>query len=308
MRIPKRYGERTPHFSEVQSERRKYILAYEGHKTESQYFHGIIENRTEININPIIEILPLSRSIPQISHSHPNHVFRLIEEHLDEYDSVKVLIDKISDFLSEAAGIPFDDHKSICSLHHEVLSYFCDVLQYQTDERIEVDNELILGLLSYIENDFDINEKVEEISQYLNEQQIVYLPEHDYVCLIIDRDSGSFKREQYERLIDKCKNKNYRLFVSTPTFEFWLLLHNDEVFLHDQKELLENKRQGQKRYLEQALTQAYSGYRKERIHFERFLPDIRKAIQNEKCFCEDVNHLIDMLGTNVGVLINEMMQ
>lgn len=136
----------------------------------------------------------------------------------------------------------------------------------------------------------------------------MYLPELDYVYLIIDRDAGNFKQEQYGRLITKCCQKNYRLFVSNPTFEFWLLLHSDEVIKHNQKSLLENRRRGQKRYLEQALSQAYSGYKKECIQFERFLPGIRKAIQNEKCFCEDIDQLIDKLGSNVGVLINEMIQ
>lgn len=308
MRIPKKYGERTLHFNDVQDEKRKYILAYEGHVTEVQYFAGIIEKRTEIDIDPIIEIFPLLRSIPQLSHSHPNHVFNLLKEHLEEYDSVKVIIDKIIDFLSDSEAIVFNDDYSVQQIQKELMTYFIDVLHYQLDSQISINEEILGNLADYFEERYNIAGQIESISNYLNEQQVVYSPEFDFVCLIIDRDKGNFKEDQYIKLVEICKQKNYRLFISNPTFEFWLLLHTNQVFQHNKELLLENPKPGRKRYLESALSQAYSGYRKECIQFDRFLPDIKKAILNEKQFCEDIDLLINQLGSNIGVLLEEMIK
>ena len=101
MRISRKFGERTSHFDAVQNEKRKYILVYEGQATEVQYFQGVIDNRSIIGIDPIINLLPVLRSIQQESHSHPYRILSLIEEHINDYDSVKVLIDKIIDYCWE---------------------------------------------------------------------------------------------------------------------------------------------------------------------------------------------------------------
>ena len=308
MRIPRKFGERTPHFNVVQNEKRKYILAYEGHVTEVQYFAGIVEKRAEIDIDPIIEIFPMLRSIPQLSHSHPNHVFNLLKEHLEQYNSVKVFVDKIIDFLSEAEEITNDDDYSIQMLQKDLTSYLIDDLNYQLDSQISVDEDLLIKIAAFLVNRFNLAWQIENISKYLNEQQVVYLPDLDVVCLIVDRDKGNFKEDQYTHLVDLCRQKNYRLYISNPTFEFWLLLHSDQVFQYNQDTLLENLKQGKKRYLERALSQTYSGYRKECIQFERFLPDIRRAINNEKQFCENVDLLISHLGSNIGVLLEEMIR
>lgn len=67
MRIPKNFGQRTQHFEELQTEQKKYILVYEGEETEVKYFQGIIDNRVELNINPIKNIFDISQ---QINYNH----------------------------------------------------------------------------------------------------------------------------------------------------------------------------------------------------------------------------------------------
>ncbi|MHB1454276.1 MAG: RloB domain-containing protein [Saccharofermentanales bacterium] len=182
MRIPKKFGERTLHFEATQDEKKKYILAFEGHMTEYQYFSGIADNHALIPIDPIIEIYPLIRSL---------------------------------------------------------------------------------------------------------------------------------KNEQYIEMIRKCNQKNYRLFVSNPAFEFWLLLHSDEVFNYNPGLMFSNDRitkNNHKRFIEKELATIFSGYRKECIGFNRFLPHIRKAIDNEKKFCEDIELLKDNLGSNIGLLKAELVK
>jgi hypothetical protein len=107
------------------------------------------------------------------------------------------------------------------------------------------------------------------------------------------------------QVIEKCKEKKIRLFVTNPSFEFWLLLHSDKVFDYDPDELLENKKIGRKRFLEKAVSEVFNGYKKGNIQPERFLPYIRKAIANEKNFCQDLYGLKDRLGSNIGTLLEE---
>ena len=59
MRIPKTFGERN---EKEREPAKKYYLIYEGAKTEAQYFNGIIQNKEKLNINSLIELIPVLRS------------------------------------------------------------------------------------------------------------------------------------------------------------------------------------------------------------------------------------------------------
>ncbi|EQB20444.1 MULTISPECIES: RloB family protein [Dehalobacter] len=305
MRIPKKFGERTTHFSATQNEKRKYILVYEGQETEVQYFQGIIDNRSEIGIAPIIDLLPLLRSIPQESHSHPNRILNLIEEHIENYDSAKVLIDKVIDYCSENSSIDDSGSYTLRSLEEDMKCCLDEICHLSLADKIPDKKSVIAELVKYIESRLDLTNQIEDIINYIEEQQILYIKDWDYICMIIDRDKGNIKGSQYEQILEKCREKSLRLFVTNPTFEFWLLLHSPKVFEYDPMELLANPKNGKKRLLEKTLSDIFKGYRKEYIKFDRFMPYIRTAIANEKKFCENVFGLKDKLGSNVGELLAE---
>lgn len=124
---------------------------------------------------------------------------------------------------------------------------------------------------------------------------------------IVDRDKDSFVSGQYKYVVDKCKECGFMLCVSNPCFEFWLLLHFDEVLSLDKDKLLNNpKMNAKRRYAEYSLKIVYPGYRKSSYCAERFVKNIDIAIENEKKFCEDINELEHTVGSNIGVLIEEM--
>lgn len=305
MRIPKIYGERTAHFDKVQNEKRKYILVYEGQATEVQYFQGVIDNRSIIGVDPIIDLLPVLRSISQESHSHPFRILSLIEEHIESYDSVKVLIDKFIDYCSENVFINGTGVYTLKLLGEDLRCCLEENCHLALEDKITDKNYIITELVKYIENKLDLTNQIEKIIDYIKEQQILYTKDLDYICLIIDRDKGNVKPDQYSKIIEICKEMKIRLFVTNPTFEFWLLLHSNKVFEFDPKELLINQKNGSKRFLEKVLSQVFDGYRKEYIRVERFMPHIRSAIANEKKFCEDYIKLQEELGSNVGELLAE---
>ena len=100
MRIPKAFGERT------ESERKaakKYYLIYEGSKTEAQYFSGIDENKELLNINSLIEIVPILRSYNEEDWSNPKKILDKLIEYVSAKEgeslTVGTFLDKMIDIL-----------------------------------------------------------------------------------------------------------------------------------------------------------------------------------------------------------------
>ncbi|MEG1719914.1 MAG: RloB domain-containing protein [Clostridia bacterium] len=307
MRKDKPFGVTTTHFNSVQNEKKKYILAYEGSKTEAQYFNAVIASRKQLGINPLIEFVPLLRSVRYETESHPNRMLSLLEEHLEKYDTVKVYIDKIVDFACEKMGISENSNYTRDMLINKLHKFFRKRGQTLNDEI--KDSNIVLPLIAdYLKNNILMKDKIENIRLYVEQQRVTYAPDIDDVCLIIDRDRDNFFTYQFEIVYDKCKEKGYRLFVSNPTFEFWLLLHSDKVLKYNKRDLLKNAKNGSKRYLERLLATEFHSYNKSDIMAYRFIPHICKAIKNEKFFCEDCKNLKYKLGSNIGILMSELMK
>lgn len=201
----------------------KYYIIPEGEKTEIQYFLGIRDNAREININSLIEVIPIENDDEELGQSHP--------------------IRKITNF----------------------------------------------------------NEDIEN-------NKFLYDKEIDKVCFVIDRDPQNFSEQQYDNFLKMCKDYNYKVYVSNPTFELFLLLHDDKIFDIDKTAMLENRRvSNSKRFLEVKLSEIF-GCNKKNINFEKFKVNIKKAINNEKQFEEDLINLKHKLGSNVGTLLDEMIE
>lgn len=71
--------------------------------------------------------------------------------------------------------------------------------------------------------------------------------------------------------------------------------------------MLENKKVNKKRsYAEQELRKVLVGYGKSSYNAEVLVRNIDKAISNEKTFCEDPEKMENNLGSNIGLLIEEI--
>lgn len=201
----------------------KYFIVSEGDRTELQYFEGVKENKEEIGIKDLIEIVTIENEKREYGQSHP---------------------------------------------------------------------------LRKIDN-FNIS---------LGENKFTYDKEIDKVCFIIDRDPQNFKENQYYEFINKCTEYGYFPYISNPTFEFFLLLHSDDILKIERTKLLENRKVNKnKRFLETQLSNLFD-CNKKNIKFCKFKNYIQNAIRNKKNFCEDTIKLKTELGSNVGTLLNEMIK
>ena len=87
MRVSQPYGKRYAEDEFSQQPKIRYFIACEGEKTEYRYFKGIIEFRTEIGINPLVEIIPICHE--QNTSSNPVNI----------YKDAKLAIENVSNFL-----------------------------------------------------------------------------------------------------------------------------------------------------------------------------------------------------------------
>lgn len=299
MRIATVYGERTLHFNKEQSAKPKYFFAYEGSHTEVQYFNGIIEHRDNIGIHPLIELIPLLRSLVFESEGHPKRIFHQLTDYLENTDSAEQIIEMSVDYFCINNA-----HLNAKRLYDTLKS----VLQQKQGEAINSEEKAVLleAIVDYMKYYHSIIAHIDDLSDYLNSQAVVYDKEIDSVCIIIDRNIRNLK-DGFGDFLGKCVQKGFRLFVTNPDFELWLLMHSDEIFNYSRDDLFYNRKINRsKTFLEKSLSEVFQGYKKENIQFERFLPHIERAIINEKHFCEDISDLEHELGSNIGMLINEI--
>ena len=307
MRVKRTFGERTSFFDHPQEEKIKYIVAYEGQETEVQYFNGLIDNKREIGVKNIIDILPLLRGVLHASTSHPQRNLEFLVSHLEQYSTARTIIEKMVDYCEENSCCGL---YSLSELEDNFKTTFRELYpDISLDTHLPQSQEVITALAGRCSASAMLAKSIPKINAYIQDQEITYIPGYDQICLIVDRDKGNFSTEQYEEVRKQCDTHTIRLFVSNPTFEFWLLLHSENVFAYSSSELLENKKAGDKRELERILTTVFDGYSKSDIKFsEKFSPHIRMAINQARQFCEDVGPLESALGTNIGILMDELLE
>lgn len=281
----------------------KYFLIYEGESTEPVYFDGIVVNRSKLALNQSLSIISVLRSIEDLSNSHPKYAIKMANEIMisssEDIITKENLLKSIKDYL--IANNIEDNELLIEQAEDYINNYAADEINYSEIRNIVVD----------IYKDEVFDKLADNISNYLEMQKNIldYNPEIDVINLVVDRDKGNFKEEQYNNLIKECNDKSIKLYVSNPCFEVWLLMHFDEFEKLDFNKLLENKRvnsnKNSRKYADKMLSEII-GYDKSNLNFDDFIDKIDSAIEREKKYCEDVTELKDNIGSNVGILITNM--
>lgn len=274
----------------------KYFIASEGSSSEPLYFDGL--NNSIISEN--VTIVNILRDYANMCNSHPSFIIKMIKEFIinvtNEEITVLELKNKIDNCIHENA------YKiDISSIHDDLISIY-----KKDDYRIKKDklDDLFLVLFkSEVYKDL-----AENFPLYFETQNVTYSPNIDKLNIVIDRDKYNFKDSQYDEVVDFCKKYNVNLYVSNPTFEFWLMLHFPEVENEDQNKMYENIYvSSSRRYLEKRLHEICK-YKKAELRFKDFEPYIYNAIEREKNYAEDIVKLKNNLGSNIGILIENMLK
>jgi hypothetical protein len=304
----KKFGERTVEPVEPLEPKKKYFLVFEGEETEVQYFIGVVNNREEIGINPLIEIVPLLRSYNEKGWSNPKKILSRLIQYFEECKAgtltVNSFVDRIIDYLIEDGVITEG------SVIRKLLIEYCQKEMGLSQEELIKDETLAINSVCLcLEDSVNLLTAAENLKKYINEQRNIYDEGFDRICLIADRDSQSFKPAQYDFVVETCNLKGYGFFLSNPCIELWLLMHFDEIMNYDRALLLKNPYiTSDKRFIATKLGLHLGGYKNKNVRFDALKGRINKAIQNEKHFCEDIIRLKSELGSNIGLLLDELIR
>ncbi len=135
--------------------------------------------------------------------------------------------------------------------------------------------------------------------------------QHDEFWLVCDRESKDDRKKGLLEVIPQCKVKNYNIAIANPVFELWLLLHLVDIEKYDKNSLYENaKCSSTKRFIDNELsTVLEKGYNKKKNRFNQSIvsvENIKRAIKQEKLFENNIELIIDNIGSNIGELVGRI--
>lgn len=313
MREKRTFAERTK-TRQSDEVKRKYFLVYEGASTEAIYFNSVENRRDEVGIDSLFEMIPIIRSYSEDGWSNPEKILNRILADLEEEKSGQITYESL---LNRIMGYLYDEKiltTSRVQAHAiwRILVNGCEMVldKALTEDVLDIEDDCH-KLIRYLNQESDIVNIVEDISDYIKSSKITYADGFDKICLIVDRDKDSFlalpENDQYGYVLQTCRKRGFGFYVSNPCFEFWLLLHFDEVFGLDKEMLLENPQVTTKRrYAEQELRRLLPGYTKSRYNSQSLMANMEKAIRNAEQFCVDEERLVSEVGTNIGKMIREL--
>lgn len=290
--------------------KKKFFLIYEGKDTESIYFDAVEVLKNEISISPLIELVPVVRSYSEEGWSNPQKILDRMIQNIEEVKtgevSYETLLNWIMNYFQESGVIV--NNRPLAKSYWSTMKQICgEKLSASLDEKIGDIQSACETIIKLLEEESRIENVVTDISRIINNSSLTYSEEVDKICLIVDRDKGSFTSKQYDYVVEQCKNRKFGLYITNPCFEFWLLMHFDDVGQLNVQLLSENtKVTAERRYCEHELRKRIPGYSKSKYDALSLVKNVNRAIINERGYCEDINGLKNEIGSNVGILIQEM--
>jgi hypothetical protein len=149
---------------------------------------------------------------------------------------------------------------------------------------------------------------LENLDTYNEEYKLL---EEDSLWIVIDRDH--WKERDISDVAAKCQQKSYRLALSNPCFEIWLILHFADVSQFSivyKRELELNKRINSNRTsTENELRKYCHNYKKNHFDFSSIFPNTKTAVQNAKRLITNPRARWPInIGTDIYKLIEELMK
>lgn len=258
------------------------FLSVEGNATEVDYFKHVEEFRTRLGIKAMVHVEVIRRANSDTK-SDPGSVLALLEELVDLHDN-GADISKFEGLLPPGYDVEFVREYLGCP---ECIpsSKAKDFLRKMRGKNLDI------AYLKFI-------------SRYDSEQ--------DEFCIVVDSDPNSHSVKQLTEISNKCNDKGYHFYISSPCFEFWLLLHLCDVkseFAGRIDDILNNQVTSNKHSYVSKAVREMAGHSKnisKRVFEEKYLSNVEHAISQSKNFETDVSSLIGSgsIGTNMADLFS----
>ena len=232
------------------------FLSVEGNVTEQNYFGWLEKYREKLGIKTGVHVHPLRRG-KRDNFSAPAQVLELLEEYIE---------------IRESDILPNRMRKVIPTKYTDAF-----VQQYMKDpDSVDKDKkEQFEMLLKQVGIDLEYQFFVKE-----------YQGQDDLFGVVIDRDYNTHTVMQLNEIRKQCIEKGYHFFITTPCFEFWLLLHLVDVkkqYKGDMQKFRDNEKRTNKHTFTSLQVSEYAGHSKKISE---------KISQVKKFFSTDVEKLI----------------
>ncbi len=292
---------------------RKCFFFCEGQETEPIYFAKLKELKIEIGISPLIDFIQIEKPRGE-DWSNPKKMLDALCLDLSKEITYNTLINAMIDCLYTSDYLV---------KHRDKIKEFSDLLVSFMHEELNVaETDIVKDVNHTTKAVYDFfnqqrpricNIIMSNVTDILNNYEITFDKEIDYLCLVVDRDPESFTEFQFDDVLKTCKQNNFEFLISNPNFELWLLLHFDDIHDLDNEKLLKNEKinPGSKssiRFIPNELRKCLGTYKKSRYDVTLLIKNIDKAIKNEKNYCESLPELKNELGSNIGVFIEKLRQ
>ena len=285
MRESRTFAERTKVLKSDEVKKR-YFLVFEGASTEKIYFEALDNARDDVEIDPLIELVPIIRSYSEDGWSNPKKILDRIIANLEEEETgqftYESLLNRIMDYLYDEKILTTSKvqaHALWGMLEEGCEKNLKRCLNDNVDNLVDDCNKLT----EYLNQESDVVNIVEDISDIIRASNITYDNRYDKESFLATPENN-----QYDYVLKTCREKGFRFYVSNPCFEFWLLLHFNEVFDLDRDKLLENPQiTAKRRYTEHELRKLLPGYSKGKYNVDTLIAKLSVALCNTKKFCQD---------------------
>lgn len=138
--------------------------------------------------------------------------------------------------------------------------------------------------------------------------RVVIVFDADKYCRVGEGRKGSRElRKEFEELLE-MKEPDDIYAVTNPSFELFLMLHRRDAFrdivLPHERELLENRKIGRRRFSQKLFTEEYGINPKTNSAVGELAIDVGVAIEEEKSLNHDIGRSLDVLTSNIGSTID----
>lgn len=276
----------TPMHERKESQRKlkKIIfLATEGAVTEPSYFN-CLGNHLE---NKLIRLEILKRERNK-GNSALTHVLDLLEE------CVKLR--------NEEYYIKPEDLSRLQIIPVEFSAEF--ISDFLNENTSKYDSSMVNKFIKAIPN-FEIDLLYHKFLRNLNSKIDVFGIVIDCDFSTSEEKHNKVRREQIREIVDHCINKFYQFYITNPSFDFWLLLHLQnmaEITDEEKSNYFKNQKVSNIHTFTSKRVSKLANHRKRITKgvFEKFyLPNIKKAISQAELFSTKYPEILDNLGTNL---------
>ena len=266
------------------SEYRRVFVSSEGYKTEIQYMRELLRQSEVLGLHGRVEVVILNRYETDSGLSHPDQVIGMTADYMEFLSSGRCSVGLFLSKVLDSAGNPGRTAVKELSRDEGFRSLCTD--GYVAD--MESAGEYAISFMS--ERGFHVNPVFED--QF-------YSKDTDVVCIIIDRDADDGRTpECYADYMSSCEKNGFRLFVTNPKFEFWILMHQEDdgslVSIADSR----NPSAATDRVMDSR------GMDKGHLDFEGIVGNLYLTMENAKRFKFTVKELENRVGTNMPDLIH----